>query len=91
MFKPYEEEILIRMLEKEIIGMNYTSTEKVASKIRWKQIANKFRVKKSFQSIIRKLINKQVITDHGKSGRIASLTKGGVDYAFFLKMRRRRD
>jgi len=85
MLKPYEEEILIRMLEKEIIGMNYTSTERVASKIKWTEIVNKFRVKKSFQSVIRELINRQLITDHGKSGKVASLTKIGVDLAFYLK------
>lgn len=85
MLKPYEEEILIRMLEKEIIGMNYTSIEKVASKIKWNDIANRFKIKKSFSSIIRGLINKQLITDHGKSGRVASLTKTGVDLAFYLK------
>ena len=85
MLKPYEEEILVRMLEKEIIGMNYTSTEKVASKIKWFEIVNKFRVKKSFQAVIRELINKQLITDHGKSSRVASLTKVGVDLAFYLK------
>jgi len=85
MLKPYEEEILVRMLEKEIIGMNYTSTERVASKIKWIEIANKFRVKKSFQSVIREMINKELITDHGKSGKVASLTKAGVDLAFYLK------
>lgn len=85
MLKPYEEEILIRMLEKEIIGMNYTSIEKVVSKIKWNDIVNRFRIKKSFSSVIRGLINKQLITDHGKSGKVASLTKTGVDLAFYLK------
>jgi|YelNatPaOPRAMG01_1025707.scaffolds.fasta_scaffold52152_3 hypothetical protein len=85
MLKPYEEEILIKMLEKEIIGMNYTSIEKIASKIKWNDIANRFKVKKSFPSIIKGLISKQLVTDHGKSGRVASLTKAGVDLAYYLK------
>lgn len=88
MLRPYEEEILIKMLEKEIIGMNYTSIEKVASKIKWNDISNRFKVKKSFSSVIRELINKQLLTDHGKSGRVASLTKSGVDLAFYLKSKR---
>jgi len=85
MLEAYEEEILVKMLEKEIIGMNYTSVEKIASKIKWSDIVSRFRIKKSFQSVIRELIRKQLITDHGKSGRVASLTKAGVDLAFYLK------
>lgn len=88
MLKDYEGEILIKMLEKEIMGMNYTSTERVASKIKWNDIANKFKIKKSFQSVIRELINKRLITDHGKSGKVASLTKTGVDLAFYLKSKK---
>jgi predicted transcriptional regulator len=88
MLKDYEGEILIRMLEKEIIGMNYTSAERVASKIKWSDIANRFRVKKSFQSVIRELMSKQLVTDHGKSGRVVSLTKVGIDLAVYLKGKR---
>jgi len=54
---------------------------KEASKIKWKR----FKVKKSFPSIIKGLISKQPVTDHGKSGRVASLTKAGVDLAYYLK------
>ena len=80
LLEKYEDEILLKMFQKEIIGMNYTSIERVASKIKWQEIANKFNIKKGFQSVIRKLINLQLVTDHGKSGKVASLTIAGVEY-----------
>ena len=83
--KDYEHEVLVRMFDKGIIGMDYTSVEKIASKIKWPDIAVKYRVKKSFQSVIRELLSKMVVMDHGKSGRVASLTKLGVDYVHELK------
>ena len=81
----HEDEVLIRMFDKDVIGMNYKSVERIASKIKWSDIASKYRVKKSFQSVIRELIGKLVVTDHGKSGKVASLTKLGVDYVRGLK------
>lgn len=85
MLKDYEEDILTRMFDKGAIGMDYTSVERIASKIKWTDIASKYRVKKSFQSVIREMISKLVVTDHGKSGKVASLTKLGVDYVHELK------
>lgn len=80
MLKDYEEEVILRMFDEELIMMNYKATERVASKIKWSEIAQKFRVKKSFQSVIRELVNKGLVTDHGKSGNVASLTQFGVSY-----------
>ena len=88
MLKYYEDEILIRMFDRGVIGMDYTSVERVASKIKWSDIASKYRVKKSFQSVIRELVSKLLVTDHGKSGRVVSLTKLGVDYVHELKKAR---
>ena len=88
MLRDYEDEILIRMFDKGIIGMDYTSVERIASKIKWSDIASKYRVRKSFQSVIRELLSKLVVTDHGKSGKVASLTKLGVDYIHELKKTR---
>ncbi|MBI2547154.1 MAG: hypothetical protein HYW23_01770 [Candidatus Aenigmarchaeota archaeon] len=88
MLKDYENEILIRMFDKGVIGMDYTSVERIASKIKWSDIAVKYRVKKSFQSIIRDLASKLLVSDHGKSGRVASVTKLGVDYVHELKKTR---
>ncbi len=87
MIADYEDEVLIRIFDKGIVGMDYTSVERIASKVKWSDIAKKYRVKKSFQSIIRELVSKMVVTDHGKSGRVASLTKLGVDYVHELKKR----
>lgn len=89
MLKDYEDEILIRMFDKGLIGMDYTSIERIASKIKWSDITSKYRVKKSFQSVIRELVSKLAITDHGKSGKVASLTKLGVDYVHGLKNTRK--
>lgn len=88
MLKDYEDEILIRMFDKGLIGMDYTSIERVASKIKWSDIASRYKVKKSFQSVIRELLSKLLVTDHGKSGRVASLTKLGVGYVHELKKTR---
>lgn len=88
MLKDYEDEVLIRMFDKGIIGMDYTSVERVASKIKWSDIASKYRTKKTFQSVIRELVSKLLVTDHGKSGKVASLTKLGVVYVHELKKMR---
>jgi len=83
----YEKEILIRMYDKGIMGMNYKSIQTVASKIKWVEILNKFHLKKSFQSTIRNLIKKELVSDHGKSGNVCSLTADGVKYVKFLKFK----
>ncbi len=57
LIEKHEEEILVRMFQKELIGMKYTSIERVASKISWEEIARTYRIKKSFQSVMRRLIN----------------------------------
>ena len=76
----YEEEVLFSMYDNQIIRMNYTSVQKVASKIRWHEIASKHRIRKSFQSVVRHLHSKGYIDDNGKSGNVASLSQLGVDY-----------
>lgn len=85
LLEKYEDEILVRMFQKELIGIRYTSIERVASKIKWQEIASEYRIKRSFQSVMRRLINLQLVTDHGKSGKVASLTIAGVEYVKGLK------
>ena len=80
MLKDYEEEVLFRMFDSKIIAMNYCAVEKVASIIKWQTIAKKFRVKKSFSSVLGRLHSKGYIDDHGKSGAVASLTRTGTEY-----------
>lgn len=82
--KPYEDEVLLALYNKDIIGMNYKSTEKVSRIIKWKEISRKYGVNKKFQVVIRKLINKGLVSDHGKSGKVVSLTKDGLRRVYEL-------
>lgn len=79
--KEYEEEILIRMLDKEIIQNRYLPTETIAHHINWNEIQTSYNIKKKFKSVIEKLRNKGYVNDHGKSGEVYSLTYIGLAYA----------
>jgi hypothetical protein len=76
----YEEEILRRMYDEEIIGMKYKPVEKVRSKINWIQIAQDYKIKKKFSSIMKRLETKDYVDSHGKSGDVYSLSYLGVAY-----------
>jgi hypothetical protein len=81
MLKDYEEEILRRLFDCGIIGeRGYCSIQKAASAIKWRDIAQKHRVKKSFPNVLWHLRSKGYIDSHGKGGDVISLTKLGVDY-----------
>ncbi len=88
--RKYEEEVLVRMLEAGYILSTYAPLEKVASAIKWDELANKYGVRKSIKSVFRSLKAKGLITDHGKSLRVVSLTKEGVRMALALKRRENR-
>ena len=77
---PFHDQILIRMYDHEIIGMKYTSVEKISSVINWRELQSQFRIKKKFQSIMNKLENAGYVYSHGKSGNVYSLTELGVFY-----------
>ena len=77
----HEEEVLKRMYIHKLIGYRYQSIEKVSKIINWGEIAREFDVKKSLKGVLRKLKSKGYIDDHGKSMRVASLTRLGVAYA----------
>ncbi|MFQ6063058.1 MAG: hypothetical protein ACE5J9_07775 [Methanosarcinales archaeon] len=74
----------MRMYDHGLIGMNYTSVQKIARIINWREIARAHGVKKKFKTVVRKLFNKQFLTDHGKSGNVASLTRDGVLYVQYM-------
>jgi len=78
--EPYEEEILVKMYDKGLIRYQYTSIETVARIISWEEIANNYHVKKGLIKILKRLINKGYVDDHGKSGNVASLTAEGMAY-----------
>ena len=80
MLKDYEEEILFQMFNNGIIGGKYCSVQKVASIIKWRDVAKKYGVRKSFSNILWKLKTKGYVDFHGKARDVVSLTKIGVDY-----------
>ncbi len=77
----YEEEVILAMYDHQIIRYDYLAAEKIASKIKWRDIADRYRVKKSFGKVMRHLANKGYVSDQGKSGAVYSLTDVGVLYA----------
>lgn len=77
----YEVAILLQMYDKWIIGKeNYTSIERVSSKIKWQDIARTYRVKKKFKSVAHGLVGKLLLSDDGKSMNVLYLDKLGVDF-----------
>jgi len=77
----YEIAILLQMYDKWIVGKeNYTSIEKVSSKIKRQDIARAYRVKKKFKSVAHGLVNKLLLSDDGKSMDVLYLDKLGVDF-----------
>jgi len=77
--KPYEDEVLLRMYDKELIMMRYKAIQQVRGMIGWDEIAEKYGVKPSFKNVIRHLANKGYIL-WKKSGDVASLSRMGVEY-----------
>jgi len=69
------------MYNERIIGPSgYTSLQTVRSKINWKKIASFYKVRKSFDSIARRLVKKRLVSDDGKSLQVLFLDKLGVDF-----------
>ena len=80
MLKDFEEEILLQLYDNGLIGMKYCSTQKAADIIKWQEIAKKYKVKKGFSSVLRKLASKGYVDFHGKSEDVISLSRIGVNY-----------
>ena len=83
--RAYEREILVRMMEAGYIAQAYASIEKVASAIHWDELVDKYGIRKGFKSVLRSLKTKGLVTDHGKSLNVVSLTKEGFKLALALK------
>lgn len=81
----YELEILLRLYDEGIIRHQYLPIEKVRVRIRWLEIVQKYKVKKSFSNVIRKLFNKGYINFGGKSGDVCSLSEFGAAYVREIK------
>jgi hypothetical protein len=81
MLKDYEGEVLFRLFNNGIIGeKGYCSIQKVASIIKWRDIAKKYNVKKGFPNVLWNLRSKGYVSFHGKSGDVVSLSRLGVAY-----------
>jgi hypothetical protein len=78
--KNYEEEVLFRMYDEQIIGYRYKSIQSIFSIVRWNDLVKKYGVREKFPSVFRHLINKGYIDDHGKRGKAGSLSRLGVSY-----------
>jgi hypothetical protein len=76
----YEEQLLKRMYDEEIISGHYKPIERVRSKVNWLQLVEKYRVKKSFTNVIRRLYHKGYVDFSGKSGTVCSLSQLGAAY-----------
>lgn len=71
------------MYDLQIIGnKGYTSLEKTRIKIKWAKIASHHRVKKSYKTVAKRLVQKGYLSDHGKSMAVLSLEKLGVTFVF---------
>jgi len=82
MLETYEEEVILRMYDRGFHRMNYKNVHKIASAIKWTDIASTYHVKKKFSRVLKNLSSKGYVDLHGKSGDVASLSRIGVDYAF---------
>jgi hypothetical protein len=77
----YEIAILLKMYDERVIGKNnYTSLQKVRSKIHWQKIASAYKTRKSFDEVTRKLVKRRLLSDDGKSMAVLYLDKFGVDF-----------
>ena len=76
-FKEIEMDLLVRMHQKGLVAGRYRSTQDVRRSIGWQDMASRRRERAKFDAIARKLVKKGVLTDHGKSMRVLSLTPQG--------------
>ena len=80
LLKDYEEQILRRMFDENIIMNKYKPTEMVRSKIRWSELRDRYHIRKKFETIMHRMETGGYVTSHGKSGQVYSLAEFGVYY-----------
>jgi hypothetical protein len=68
------------MYDEGIIGMDYRPVQIVRAKVNWIELSGRYKIRKGFPAIIRRLENKGYLSTHGKSGDVCSLTQLGVLY-----------
>ena len=74
----YEIEVLRRIYLKDIIGKKYRPIELVERIIKWNEISSKFRIRKGFKRVAKRLVGLGYLSNHGKSMSVISITKKGV-------------
>ncbi|MHB2037644.1 MAG: hypothetical protein ACYCPW_13025 [Nitrososphaerales archaeon] len=79
-----QEIVLLRMYGLRIIGMAYLPVGKIEAKVDWAEIKQKYNCSKDFDRVMDKLRHHALVSDHGKSRQVASLTPQGVAYAYAL-------
>ena len=81
-----ETAVLVRMDQKGLIGNRYRSRQIVERSISWNGLASHYRTRIKFHALARKLVKKGLLTDHGKSMGVLSLTmRGAAHVAVYLK------
>ena len=77
----YEIAILLKMYDERIIGKSgYKAIQQVRSKINWNGIASAYSIRKSFDTITRRLVARSLLSDDGKSMKVLYLDKLGTSY-----------
>lgn len=78
--------MLVRMDQKGLIGNGYRSRQIVERSISWNGLASHYRTRIKFRALARKLVNKGLLTDHGKSmGALSLAMRGAAHAAAYLK------
>lgn len=77
----YEEEVLVRMYDRRVIGTAYVPIERLKKIVDWDDLQRTYGIRKGFERVMRRLHSKGYIDFHGKSGDVASLTPLGTAYA----------
>lgn len=78
LLRDIELDVLTRMHQNGLVAGGYRSIQDVRRSIGWQRVASRHREKSKFDSLARKLVKKGLLTDHGKSMRVLSLTPAGV-------------
>ena len=69
--------MLVRLHQKGFVAGRHRSAQDVRRSIGWQDMASRHREKAKFDAIARRLVKKGILTDHGKSMRVLSLTPQG--------------
>lgn len=69
--------MLVRMRQNGLAAGRYRSIQDVRKNIGWQKMASHRHEKAKFDPLARRLVKKGVLTDHGKSMKVLSLTPYG--------------